>query len=70
MLSLCYHALLWIFPLDILRSSSDLSQRAWIPLNMLVHSDLFLHPSLLPALPLFLSLLEYLFLSDLMKEFN
>lgn len=34
------------FPPDILRSSSDLSQRAWIPLNMFLHSDLFLPPSL------------------------
>lgn len=75
-LYLCYHALLWIFPLDILGSSSDLSQWAWIPLNMFLRSDLFLPPSIPPSLfpsypsPRLPSFLEYLLRSDLMKEFN
>lgn len=75
-LYLCYRALLWIFPLDILGSSSDLSQRAWIPLNMFLRSDLFLPPSIPPSLfpsypsPHLPSFLEYLLRSDLMKEFN
>lgn len=43
------------FPPDILRSSSDPSQRVWIPFNISLHSDLFRHHSLLPP-PLFFSL--------------
>lgn len=50
------------------RSSYDLSQRAWIPLNMSLHS--LFPPPLLLLLPLLLAFLEYLLLSDLMKEFN
>ena len=65
---LCSDSLLWIFPLDILRSSSDLSQQAWISFNMFLYCDLFLPssalpsllPSFLPPLLLFLSFPEYL----------